>query len=191
MPSRNTRRIDRRLPRLGWRCLALWLCLTVPLGAQKSREYDLKAVFLYNFATFVEWPKEARPAEGEPLVIGILGHDPFGPVLDEVLKGEVLNGCPLVARRVRSIDDAERCHILYISSSEAERMPRIVAALRDKPVLTVADTPRAAAEGVMISFDTGDRVQLHVNPRAAQQAGLSVSSKLLRVATVVGRADSP
>jgi len=166
--------------------------LAAPAWAQSTREYDLKAVFLYNFTTFVEWPKAAQPKPGQPLVIGILGRDPFGKVLDDVVAGEKVDGHPLEVRRYRAVDDAAReAHILYISPSEADRLPQILNALQTKPVLTVADSPRAGGAGAIISFVTGARVQLQINPTAAQQAGLGISSKLLRVATLVGQVATP
>jgi len=179
-----------RCPRWG-RVLVLALCLTGTLAAQVSREYDLKAVFLYNFVTFVEWPKAVRPPPGKPIIIGVLGRDPFGKVLDEVVAGETLKENPLEVRRYRTPEAALECHILYISASEAARLPQILDMLRGKPVLTVADMPRFTEAGGIITFATGDRVQLQVNAGAAQQAGLAISSKLLRVATVVGQAPAP
>jgi hypothetical protein len=171
--------------------LALGVALAASLAAQSSREYDLKAVFLYNFATFVEWPEEVRPPAGKPIIIGILGRDPFGAVLDKVVAGEVLNTNPLEVRRYRTLEETGGCHILFICASEAGRLPEILAAFRGKPVLTVADHPRAAESGVIITFATTTRIQLQVNAVAAEQAGLNISSKLLRVATVVGQAPAP
>jgi hypothetical protein len=171
--------------------LALALFLAGAVSAQSSREYDLKAVFLYNFATFVEWPEKVRPPAGKPIIIGILGRDPFGAVLDEVVAGENLKGNPLEVRRYRSAEAASECHILFISASEAPRLPQILRILDGTPVLTVADMPRFAEAGGIITFSTGDRVQLHVNTAAAQRAGLSISSKLLRVATVTAQGRTP
>jgi len=151
----------------------------------------LEAVFLYNFTTFVEWPKEVRPPPGKPIIIGILGRDPFGSVLDEVVAGESLNGNPLVVRRYRTPEAALECQILFISASEAAHLPQILDLLRGKPVLTVADMPRFAEAGGIITFATGTRVQLNINAGAAHQAGLNISSKLLRVATLVGPAPPP
>jgi hypothetical protein len=173
------------------RGLALAVSLAGPLAAQATREYDLKAVFLYNFTTFVEWPKEARPAPGKPFIIGVLGRDPFGAVLDGVVAGESLNGTPLEVRRYRTAETARECQILFISSSEAAHLPQILDTLRGRPVLTVADMPRFSESGGIIAFSTGTRVQLHINAEAARQAGLSISSKLMRVATLVGQPPPP
>jgi hypothetical protein len=170
---------------------ALVFGLAAELEAQPSREYDLKAVFLYNFAMFVEWPKEARPPAGQPIIIGVLGRDPFGRVLDEVVGNEVLNGNPLAVRRYRTPQEARECHILFISASEQEDLPRILSVLRGRPILTVADMTRFVASDAIITFTTGKRVQLHINPAAAQQAGIAISAKLLRVSTVVDPIHQP
>lgn len=171
--------------------LGLAVFLASSLAAQPSREYDLKAVFLFNFATFVEWPEAARPRAGQPIIIGVLGNDPFGTLLDDVVAGEKLKGHPLVIRRYRSMETAQEAHILYISTSETWRLPQILRFLRKKPVLTVADSTSPTESEAIITFFTKSRVELHINPTAAEQAGLSISSKLLRVATVNGPGASP
>jgi hypothetical protein len=179
-----------RFPR--WVGLVALACgLTAPLAAQPSREYDLKAVFLYNFAMFVEWPKDARPPPGQPIVIGVLGRDPFGAVLDEVVADEILKGNPIEVRRYGKPEEAKGCHILFISPSETANLARILATLRDQPVLTVADMARFAASDAIITFTTDTRVQLHINPAAARKARLVISAKLLRVSTVVEPARRP
>jgi hypothetical protein len=172
-----------RLPR-SWAWCWVALCLAGPLAGQASREYDLKAVFLFNFVTFVDWPANATP-DKSPFVIGVLGEDPFGSALDEVIAGEKIRGAPLQARRCRTLEEARQCQILFISSSEAAKLPEILKDLRGRPVLTVADVPRFLEAGGIIAFSTGARLQLQVNPAAAQRAGLTISSKLLRVAKVV------
>ena len=178
------------LARRAWVWLVLALGLAAPLAAQSSREYDLKAVFLYNFVTFVDWPKGALP-DGQPFVIGVLGEDPFGAALDEVVEGEKFRNLPLQVRRCRTIEEARSCQIVFISSSEAARLPAILAELRGRPVLTVADTPKFLEAGGIIAFSTEARVQLNVNAAAARRAGLAISSKLLRVAKVVDEKASP
>lgn len=181
----------RRPFRLWTKVLLLAACGASSLAAQATREYDLKAVFLFNFATFVEWPESARPPAGQPIIIGVLGRDPFGAMLDEVVVGEKSKDRPLEIRRYRTPEAAQEAHILYISASEERRLAKILRGMRGKPVLTVADVPRSVDAGTIISFSTGDRLQLHVNLAAAQQAGLNISSKLMRVATIVGQEPSP
>ena len=169
----------------GWGLLAL-LLLAVPVAAQPSKEYDLKAVFLYNFATFVEWPAAAQPAPGEPFIIGVLGDDPFGHALADVVAGEKVRGAPIKIVHGRRWEDIRECHILFISNSENLRWGLTLTKLRDRPVLTVGDSPRFVNSGGMIAFSTDSRVQLTINPARATEAGLTISSKLLRVAKARG-----
>lgn len=155
--------------------------------AQTSREYDLKAVLVYNFAQFVEWPASAFPSSTAPLVIGILGHDPFGRVLDDLVKQEPADRRRIVIERHRSLDTIGHCHILFIEAGEQRNFPRILAALRGRPVLTVGDFDDFALRGGMIRFlkNPADKITLRINLEAARAAGLNISAQLLRVAEVV------
>jgi hypothetical protein len=158
----------------------------LPAGAQTSREYQLKAVFLFNFTQFVEWPPDAFELPASPIVIGVLGADPFGPVLDEAVRGEVVRSRPLKVERYRRIEDVKTCHILYISQSESERLEKIVKQLRTKPVLTVSEIEGAAQAGVIIRLLTEqNKIRFRINVEAAREANLTLSSKLLRMAEIV------
>jgi hypothetical protein len=149
-------------------------------------EYQLKAVFLFNFAQFVEWPPAAVPDSQAPLVLGILGSDPFGRILDETVRGEHLGARPFVVRRYRRVDDVEACDILFISQSEDDRLDEILTRLRERPILTVGDRDGFAARGGMIHFVTDKRrIRLRINLAAVQAAHLTISSKLLRAAEIV------
>jgi hypothetical protein len=86
-------------------------------GGKLTREYDLKAAFLFNFAQFVEWPPEAFPDAGAPFVIGILGEDPFGKSLDEIVTNETVRNRKIVVRRYRNVQEISTSHILYIGGS--------------------------------------------------------------------------
>ena len=173
-----------------WLPWMLAAALAGPVAAQPSREYDLKAVFLYNFVTFVDWPDDALPAD-KPFTIGVLGLDPFGTVLDRIVGGEQVKGHPLKVRRCKTPAEARECQIVFISGSEAARLPEILRTLHGLPVLTVADMPRFLEAGGVIGFSTDARVQLHVNADAARQARLNISSKLMRVANVRGSEAPP
>lgn len=176
---------------VAWSFLLLtWLLLALPLSAQRTREYDLKAVFLFNFATFVEWPDEAKLGEGDAFVIGVLGDDPFGASLDEVVNGEAVRGAPLVVRRYRTVAEAAGARILFMALPP-DRLREALAALRGRPVLTVSDHPQFLEAGGIVAFSTGARVELHINPEAAREAGLSISSKLLRVAKIHAKGAGP
>ena len=144
---------------------------------------QVEAVFLFYFSQFVDWPPQAFADERSPIVIGVLGDDPFGGALDQAVAGERVNGRPIVVRRLNSIGDAAACHILYISASESPQLPRILSTLKGHSVLTVSDLDHFVQSGGMIRFVLIDEhVRLRINARAAQAAGLTLSSKLLRAA---------
>jgi hypothetical protein len=173
-------------------CIILCAAASVALDAQrKFDEREIKATFLFNFAQFVEWPAASLGDPRAPLVIGVLGADPFGTVLDAVVRGEEVKGHPLSVVRYRRVEDVANCHILFVSSSEAPRYARVTDALRSQPILTVGDTAAFGADGGIISFITEQsRVRLRINLGAAQAASLTISSQLLRAAEVVGRAEN-
>lgn len=149
-------------------------------------EYQLKAVFLYNFANFVEWPAGAFTDARAPLVIGVLGDDPFGKFLDEVVAGEKVQEHALSVRRFRRVEDIDRCHVLFISQSEKERLGEIFAQLRGRSILIVGDTEGFTLQGGMVRFITEkNKVRLRINLEEAKAAGLTLSSKLLRPAEIV------
>lgn len=122
-----------------------------------------------------------------PIVIGILGEDPFGRVLDDVVRGETVRSRQLVVERFRRVEEIKTCHILFISRSEIEKYEQIFATLNGRPILTVGDTEGFATRGGMIRLLTEqNRIRLRVNVRAARAAGLTISSRLLRAAEIVG-----
>ncbi|MDF2454189.1 MAG: YfiR family protein [Cytophagaceae bacterium] len=159
------------------------------LSAQtpSTREYQLKAVFILNFTQFVEWPPNSFSSPQAPLVIGVLGKDPFGNYLEEVLSNEKINGHALVAHRYKSMEDIEKdCHVLYINLSESGKNEKIITNLKGVSILTVSDNPDFLKQGGMIRFYTKDnKIQLQINPEAAKSANLTISSKLLRLAEVI------
>jgi YfiR/HmsC-like len=157
--------------------------------AQRGRPtpYDVEAAYLYQFGKFVEWPPKKPEAEGpNSFSICVLGRDPFGRVLDDTVKGENMNGRPLVARRVASAEEGADCRILFVSSSRERELARDLDALRGRPVLTASDIPGFIRRGGMIQFVlTDNRVRFEINVGNAVRAGLTVSSQLLKVAVSV------
>lgn len=149
-------------------------------------EYEVKAAFLYNFARFVEWPPEGRHDPGAPFVIAIVGRDPFGSVLDETVAGKTVGGRPIEVHRVPRVDEARDAQIVFVSPSERANMAAILKSLERPGVLTVGDTDGFALHGGAINFTVqARRVRFEINPAAAEQAGLKVSSQLLKLATLV------
>ena len=155
--------------------------------AQTSGQYQVKAVFLFHFAQFIEWPSEAFAETNSPLVIGVLGTDPFNGILDETVRDEEVRGHRLVVERYRTVEQIKNCHILYIGQSEARRLEQDLAQLKNKPVLTVSDIEAAPERGVMIRFEAKrTRIGFAINREAAKSANLTISSKLLQAADIVG-----
>jgi hypothetical protein len=155
-------------------------------AVETSPEYQVKAVFLFNFAQFVEWPPQSFGDAAAPFVIGVLGTDPFGSALEGAVRGETLNGRNFVIERYRSVTEIRHCQILFISRSEAPHIEEIRAALAGQSILTVSDIEDSAQRGVMIRFVAdNNRIRLRINADAAKAAGLSISSKLLRPAELV------
>jgi hypothetical protein len=171
-----------------WRRLALVLIAGDLLGAAAPvSEYQLKAVFLFNFAQFVEWPPAALPRENAPFVIGVLGKDPFGADLDDVVRGETVNRHPLAVARYHNVAEVRDCQILFIAASELAQLEDILAALRGRSILTVTDAEGPMVRGVMIGLLRQDnRIRLRIDLQAAKASNLTISSKLLRPAEIVG-----
>jgi hypothetical protein len=179
-------RVCRGLARMA--LLAAAVGLSVPVAAQRPREYQVKAAYLYGFGRFVEWPTGAPVAADGAFVLCVLGEDPFGRLLDEAADGAVMKNQPVSVRRIERAEDGSACDTLFVSASEQPRLARILSVLERRPVLTVGDSPEFARQGGMIGFSTeGSRVRFTVNLAAAQDAGLMLQSELLRVAAGVLR----
>lgn len=149
---------------------------------------EVKTVFLFNFTKFVEWPPSAFPAPTSPIVIGVLGADPFGAVLDRTVAGETVNGRPVEIKRFKTLDELAPCHILFIAASHEGRVPEILRRLKRSETLTVADADGFASRGGAIQFRTEEgRLRFEISQEAAERAGLRVSSRLLGLASAVHR----
>jgi hypothetical protein len=172
-----------RLPGAVLWTLALLLLSGTAATAQGSREYQLKAVFLYNFAQFAEWPATAFAEDKSPIIIGIVGTNPFGTALEDTVHGETIDGRPLLVEHFARPADIKACHMLFISQSELRYADEILRRVKGKPVLTVADADSPQLSSVMIRFILeNNKVHFRINAEAARQANLSLSSKLLRLA---------
>lgn len=167
--------------------ILLVVCLLAsPMAAAASLpEYQVKAVFLHNFGKYVNWPAKAFAASSAPFVIGIIGDDPFGEAFVPLLKKSVQNR-PLEIRRLANANAAAGCHVLFISRSEQGNLAGILTTLKTSSALTVSDMEGFTDHGGMIQLVLQDnRIRFDVNRGAAQQAGLTLSSNLLKLATVV------
>ncbi len=152
-------------------------------AAQTAGEYEVKAAFLYKFASFVEWPAEMAQA---PLCIAVVGRDPFGDALDQVVKGKAISGRGFLIKRLKSGQGTAGCHIVFISESEKGRVGSILLGLQGTSALTVSDIPGFCHGGGMIEFEMVDqKVHFEINPEAGERARLKLSSRLLSVAKIV------
>jgi hypothetical protein len=155
--------------------------LTAPARAQDLPEYRLKAAFLYNFALFTDWPAEV----GGTLNLCVVGNDPFGDELNG-LQGKAVGSRSLAVQRKAAGQSGAGCQIVFVSAQALPGLPRLLEQVKGQPVLTVADSPGAAQQGVALNMNVANsRVTFEANLRAARAANLALSSKLLRLATEV------
>lgn len=168
-------------------CIALIMLPHPGRGAAPPGEYQVKAVYLFNFGQFVEWPPEANASPTSPFVIGIFGTDPFGATLDEVVRGETIDSRPIVVRRFPEVADIGDCHILFVGRGDAARLRAALDAVRGRRVLTVTDVDGAERDGaIIVLFNQNNRIRMRINLEAARASNLVISSKLLRPADVIG-----
>ncbi len=172
-------------------------CWAVPLQRvsyaqpQAVQEYELKAVYLYNFLQFVQWPQPKRMISKDgAMVIGVVGESPFGDALEELQADVRKSGMkPVKIIQYGSYQenmDLGSCHLLFMSASEKSNFRKIIAGLRDAPVLTVAESENFLSSGGMVSLvQGGGKVRWMINRTAADRAGLRFSSQLLSIALKV------
>jgi len=148
-------------------------------------EYDVKAAFLLNFVRFVDWSDRMRGDTDKELILGIAGEDRFGNALN-LIRGAKVKSRTLVIKNVVDSNSLINCDILFISSSEKDRLPTLMAALKDLPILTVSEIEGFAQRGGIINFITVEKkIRFEINPDAAKQVGIHISSQLLQLARIV------
>jgi hypothetical protein len=164
----------------------MWFVLASGDGrAQNSppTEYQIKAAFLFNFARFVQWPPKALADATSPMVIGVLGENPFHDDLERTMRGKSVDEHPLVVKEFHTLAEATNCHILFISASEKTRLPQILKTIKGSGVLTVGEMDHFTENGGMINFVMeGAKIRFQINNDAATSEGLKISSKLLALA---------
>ena len=158
----------------------------------QNREYQVKAAFLYNFVKFVDWPKEKVADGNEPIIIGVIGKDPFGKAFDPI-KNKQVKGKKVVINRFKGLEELRKsgeqikairkCYLLFICSSEKEKLREIINLVKDDSVLTVGEVKGFLESGGIINFLVeGKKVAFEINNHASKQAKLKIRSKLLRLA---------
>jgi hypothetical protein len=177
--------------KVAWLFFLLALCgegdgLRAQASADTSREYEIKAAFLYNFIQFIKWPGSAFPSPDAPFRIGVLGADPFGSALEETVRGETINGHRLEIVRGFRLEDLQDCQLIFVCRSEGDQVDQILSQLDSRPVLTVSEIDDFARRGGDIDFYLRDeKVRFEINPQAARACGLAISSQLMALGKVV------
>lgn len=165
----------------------LLLVLFIPIAdlarAQTSpTEYEIKAAFVYNFAKFVEWPQEAFANAGDPVRFCVFGNTPLDSDLQQLITGKTIGARPVQVQRTGFLQ-IKQCHVLFIGASDSARILQVQEATRGATVLTVGEFPGFLDQGGMINFIFDqNRIRFEVNLKAAQEAKLKLSSKLLSLA---------
>ena len=156
------------------------------LAQAPSREYQLKAVFLFNFTQFVDWPANNFENPGSPIVIGVIGDNPFGAYLAQTVSGEKINGHPLAVQYYKNEEEIKSCHILFVNVTETKKQEQVLEEVQGKNILTVSDHPDFLKEGGMIRFVTNNnKIKLQINMDACKESKMILSSKLLRLAEII------
>ncbi len=161
---------------------------SIPASAQVSREFQLKAVFLWRLAQFTQWPSDAFESPESPIVICVVGENPFGDALEAAVRDEVAQGRRFVVQYHRVIEQVKICHIVYLAGRAAVQVKTLSAALAGKSILTVKDVEGPASPyTTIVAFVTEqNRIKLRINLKAATAARLILDPRLLRAAEVDG-----
>ena len=150
-----------------------------------AAEQQVKAAFIYNFTRFLDWPAEAYSSTEAPFVIGVLGNDPVSTYLNDLVQDEMLGQHHIIIQRFTDIKQVDACNILFISSDEARKSSTQISTINRKGILTVSDVPEFCKWGGVIRFyKEGNKLRLQINPAEAKAAQLTISSKLLSIASI-------
>jgi hypothetical protein len=157
-------------------------------------QYAVKAAYLLRFTRYVEWPEATFRSPEDPLVIGVLGDNPFGDVLERTVEGQTTNHRPIEVRVVQDVEEAARCQLVFIARGQPQQ-GMWLQALQKRPVLTVTESAQGLAEGAVLALvldagPRGQRVSFQASLIAAQQAKLKISASMLASASMVVRPPS-
>ncbi len=172
----------------GWRTVMLGLVLLVAASSAPakgiSKEHQLKAAFLFNFTKFVEWPADRFETTDSPIVIAVLGRNPFDGELHKLVEGRSVNGRFIHVRLIEGADEIPHAHVVYVAAGEETRLNNSI--FGEPGVLTVGESAVFAERGGVIRFTLIDgKVRFEINQASGDQAGLKLSGQLLKLATVV------
>ncbi len=154
--------------------------------SHKFFEYHVKAEFLTKIPKFIDWPKGTFSNPNEPFIITLVGKNPFGPYLRKLVKTRKIKNRRVILRHMKEQDSLEKCHLLFIAKTEKKNLADILSLAENKPILIVGDGEKLAQKGTHISlYRKKQRIRFNINLGGARKSGLIISSKLLRLATIV------
>ena len=157
----------------------------VPAAEPAADEYPVKAAFLFNFAKFVEWPADAFKGSDDPIGICVVGQNPFGSALQDLVRDKTVANRPFLVREAANAQQASKCQIVFVTASERKRFRSLLEDLRGHSILTVGEADDFVASGGIINFKLKDaRVRIEIDAGAAERARLRISSKLLSLAEI-------
>lgn len=169
---------------MGIGLISCFLLLPVSGESQNGKNpNEVQAAFLRNFAHYVEWPSHAFADDQSPWVIGVLGDDPFGDIMEATFDQRTEKGRPFKVFRADSLDELPDCQIVFIAYKSAGRRRWALDQLKKKPVLTVGDAPEFLREGGIIQFYVDDRVHMNINLDQARAVALTIQTKMLEVSS--------
>jgi len=153
--------------------------------AEESVEYKVKASFLYKFLQFVEWPETAFKDKDASILIGVLGDDPFGELLDQVARDRKVGSRSVEVRRYKDAKAAREAHVLFVGL-KGDQLSNALKTLAEVPTLTVGESGAFIDSGGIVRFAVRDeKIAFDINPDAAKKVELKIASQLLRLAKIV------
>ena len=170
-----------------WLILIALLLMQLPVVRAQDlpAEEQVKAVFIFNFTKFIDWPSDAFISTDSPFIIGVVGKQSISSYLQEAIAGEYAAGRTILIKHYSSPKDVRNCHILYIGSEDPDKVKAIIASTQNHSILTVGDSPNFLRWGGMVRFFTEKgKIRLEINSDAARSSGIRISSKLLSVASI-------
>lgn len=148
-------------------------------------EYQVKAVFLYNFTRYLQWPEE--PADGAFAIVVLGRSDILGP-LEEIARKKPVGSTPIVVRQCFDVEAVGRPRILFIAKSAADEVSRVLEKTRGTDILTVGEADGLGSRGVAVNFVLRDEtIKFEMNESALREARIQVGSQLLKLAILVGK----
>lgn len=164
----------------------LLIGLATSHASAATKEYEVKAAFLFHFTQFVEWPDSTFADADAPFCIGVLGDDPFGTTLDQIVKDETVHKHKISIKRSHDAADLKGCQILFVSNSEKDHLQQILSSLNESSILTVGESDGFTRQDGIINFYLDEKkVRFEIKPDAAKRRGLKISSQLLGLGRIV------